>query len=217
MRSCFHRFQYVISAQSKQYFKIGMKSDRFRVLDYEFACRSCMTSDSFGKNFIITGEVESFFEDGTLKPEYALSEAIINFLPKSDLLCNYCGSNNIEISKIEFDGKSPKIEPSAKEFQLSIFTTQDGEIRIKNSGNIYLPHDFVGEAFNLIESVIRCISFEKFEKQDKGHIHMSVSTRYIGDALERINRFEKLSFAGFSKDDVLMYINTAKNHFIKSS
>lgn len=188
-----------------------------KTLKYKVACKSCLNTDGIDHMIIISNGYSDFFENRMLKSEYDLGKYIKTYLKNNDKSCQFCRSNNLEISDIEIEGRKASIGREVTQFQLVITKYENGQIAIKTGGSQLLPKGFMTEALRLIEQAIKETPKSEFEEKHIGNVRFVVATGFIGDDDHRTNRLESFSFVGFDKDTVESIIGDVKLQLIKTN
>jgi len=157
-----------------------------------------------------------FYENRMLKSEYQLERYIKSYLSRNDKPCQFCQSDNLEISDIEFDGRRAMCDQEVVQLQLVFSKDENGQIEVRTGGTRYLPNSFLPEAFKLIDKAIANTPNSEFEEKPIGNIRFVVSTGFIGNDNERTNRLEQFSFVGFSKEDTIDYVAQIKSQILRN-
>jgi len=184
-------------------------------LTYQVACKSCLQTDGVSRLTMIKDSFEEFYEGRRLKSEYQLSQIIIDFLKSSKQPCQFCGSYNLEINEIEFDGKQALVGQDVDQLQLVISKNQNGKIDIRTGGSQYLPKGFLKESIEIMEKAIEKAHDSEFTDKQIGNARFVVSTGFIGSDDYRTNRLEQFSFVGFSKKDLRDMVGHIKSQMVK--
>jgi hypothetical protein len=187
-----------------------------KVLNYKVACKSCLQTDGMNHLLMITGSNSDLIENRLLKSAYSLERYVKDQLRESNQPCQFCGSNNLAISDIEFDGKKAMVDSNVDQFQLVLSKIANGQIEIKTGGSQYLPFEFLPEAIKVIEDAIQGTALDEFEEKQVGTVRFVVSTGFIGNDEFRTNRLEQFSYVGFSKQSLLNMVRQIKTQILQN-
>ncbi|KAA3437663.1 hypothetical protein [Rufibacter hautae] len=192
------------------------KSDNNKkLLNYEFACKTCLKTDGMRHKILIADSYSDFYENRLMKSEYQFQTIIKDYLKKNKKSCPNCKSYNLEISDIEFDSKNALVGRRIDQIQLVLMKHENGQIEIQTGGTQYLPTGFLKEAFKIIESVLLDTDKTEFEEKKIGNVRFVVSTRFIENDDYRTSRLEQFKFVGFDKETIVRAVTQIKGQMVK--
>lgn len=176
--------------------------------NHQAACRNCMRTTGIEYRYRLNSTNQEKYQN---KSEYELMLLLEKWRAEDGYRCEFCGSDNVEVSEIDVDGHKLYNLTSLRDksdadgsyvlYLKSDKGPENDDLKLWQYPTLTWP--FLSEAFYQIKGVFARRADSTFKSHPRGFFFICVSVKPASTPLESTFTIQKLSYGGVCKQEVL--------------